>query len=201
MYFLFSHLVSTDVFSRRFLEQLLLVLLEVPNATLSVCTAAAELYVTLASRQYSKQSMFVHILETFVKSQSIAGKFSSHDQFMMLIKNYLLKLMDFFPALQYFKYYMKVLNAENVREELLLLTAHATCALFEHHTEQYIEMEFSRQQVHNLLNHWPKLVTDSAQNVEIRAILYGIYSTVDFTALAEHKSRVSCLDNDCIRHK
>ncbi|EDW19339.2 uncharacterized protein LOC6583187 [Drosophila mojavensis] len=192
------HLVSTDVFSRRFLEQLLLVLLEVPNATLSVCTAAAELYVTLASRQYSKQDIFMHILETFVKSQSIAGKFSSHDQFMALIKNYLLKLMDFFPALQYFKYYMKVLNAENVREEILLLTAHATCALFEHHTEQYIEMEFSRQQVHNLLHHWPKLVTESAQNMEIRAIIYGIYSMVDFTALTEHKSRLIALEKHCL---
>lgn len=191
---MFSHLVSTDIFTLRFLEQILLVLLEVPNASLSVCSSAAELYVTLAERQYSKQEIFGHILETFVKTQSSAGKFSSHEKFMSLIKVYLQKLMYHFPALQYFKYYMNLLNAGNVRNELLLFTAHATCALFEIYSEEYEEMEVARQQVHKLLHHWPKLVKHSARNTETRAVIYGIYSAVDFAALVEHKSKVSYLD-------
>ncbi|XP_064551649.1 uncharacterized protein sunn [Drosophila montana] len=193
------HLVSTEIFPRRFLEQILLILLDVSNASNSVCSLAAELYVTLSQRQYQEQELFVHIMETFIKTQSSVRKWRSYEQFMSVLQSYLKKLIDHFPAMQHFKFYINVINAVDVREELILFTAHAACALFELYTVHYAELEIARQQVHKLLRQWPNLVQSSAERPKIRSVIYGIYSAVDFEAVAQHKPNLICaLERHCL---
>ncbi|XP_034481445.1 uncharacterized protein LOC117787112 [Drosophila innubila] len=192
------HLVSTEVFPTRFLEQILLVLLNGSSSTI-VCSLAAQLYVTLARRQYDEQEIVVHIIETFLKTQHNSRRCASYEQAISLLEYYLLELMAHFPALKNYDYYMYVLNASHVRDELVLFTAHSMYALFGIYTKQYSGEEVARQEIHKLLNHWPRLIERTAQRLSARAVLYGIYFDIDFQALVHHNGELLCqLETFCL---
>ncbi|KAH8369658.1 hypothetical protein KR093_000567, partial [Drosophila rubida] len=178
------HLASTEAFPIRFVEQILLVLLN-GSATQAVCSMAAQLYVTLSRRQYDEKEIVVHIIETFLKTQHNSRRCASYDQAISLLQNYLKDLMEHFPALQRFDHYIFVMYALNVRDELILFTAHSIYAIFELYTQQYHNNELARQEVQRLLNHWPRLLKRNAQRSATRAVLLGIYCIVDFRALAK----------------
>ncbi|XP_062130897.1 uncharacterized protein LOC133842023 [Drosophila sulfurigaster albostrigata] len=178
------HLASTEAFPIRFVEQILLVVLN-GSATKAVCSVAAQLYITLSNRQYNKQEIVVHIIETFLKTQHNSRRCASYDQGITLLRNYLKVLMEHFAALQRFGYYINVMYSNNVRHELVLFTAHSIYAVFEFYTSQYNSNALARQEVQMLLSHWPRLLKRNAQRSVARAVLLGIYCIVDFRTLAE----------------
>ncbi|EDV96669.1 GH15076 [Drosophila grimshawi] len=188
-----QHLVSAEIFPLRFLEQILMIVLDVSHVSNAVCSLAAQLYVTLAQRQLHDRQIFVHILELFLKTHHITQKkVANYDKLMLLLKNYIKKLTPYFPAVQFFKSYQNVFSAGDVRLEVIQLAAQALCALFELYTEQYAESELAQKQVHKLLANWPDLLERTAQRPEIRTVIFGIYSVVDFEAIVNQKPRVSC---------
>lgn len=187
--YLFSHLVSTEAFPSRFLEQILLVLLN-GSSTATVCSLAAQLYVTMARRQYNEQEIVVHIIETFMKTQHSSRRCASYEQAISFLQNYLKDLMPHLPALKNFDYYMFVLNASSVRDELVLFTAHSVYAMFELYAEQYSRQETARQEIHKLLHNWPRLIARTAQKSSARAVLFSVYFNIDLKALAQHNVEV-----------
>ncbi|KAH8261626.1 hypothetical protein KR044_012346, partial [Drosophila immigrans] len=178
------HLASTEAFPIRFVEQILLVLLN-SSTTQSVRSLAAQLYVTLSRRQYDDQEIVVHVIETFLKTQHNSRKCASLDQAISLLQNYLKDLMEHFPALQRFGHYIFVMYARNVRDELVLFTAHSIYAIFALYTKEYATKELARQEVQRLLEQWPHLLKRSAQRMSARAVLLAIYCIVDFRTLAQ----------------
>lgn len=186
----FSHVASAELFPLRFLEEILLVLLH-STSTLSIRSLAAQLYVRLARRQFHDQEIVVHIIEVFLKTQFNSRKCASYDQAIACLKSYLKELMPHFSALQYFDYYLKVLMAKNVRNVLALFSAHAVYALFELYTEQYADLELARVQIHNFLRKWPLMLEHNSSRLDTRAVIFSIYSTVDFKTIAQHEFEVS----------
>lgn len=137
----------------------------------------------------------MHIIETFLKTQHNSRRCASYEQAISLLENYLLNLMEHFPALQNFDYYMYVLNASNVRDELVVFIAHSIYALFRIHTRLYDREEMARKEIHKLLNHWPRLIECTAPRLSARSVLYGIYFDIDFRSILQHSVAVGCLNH------
>ncbi|KAH8418729.1 hypothetical protein KR222_005883, partial [Zaprionus bogoriensis] len=185
------HVVSAEVFSRRFLEQILVVLLHDTRAS-ALSALAAQLYIELARRQLSDQEIVVHVIEVFLKTQHTSRKCATYGQAIARLKGYLKKIMPHFSALQYFDYYLKILMASNVRDELALFTVHAVCATLELYTEKYAVEELARAQIHSLLRKWPRVLEENASRFHARNVFYSIYSIIDYSTISQSNFQLLC---------
>ncbi|XP_002025649.2 uncharacterized protein LOC6600594 [Drosophila persimilis] len=178
------HIVSAERFPMRFHEIILELLIRLPRAFATVHSMAAELYVALAQRQYTEMEIGIHIMETYIKSQHSRPRNLTFAQFRVQLTRYLKKLMQHFPAAKRFDIYVYLITAEEVRIEQSLIAAQCICVLFDLHRLEYSASEESREQMHKLLRVWPALI--SSQQKATRAVLYSVYSAVDFMAVASH---------------
>ncbi|KAH8296522.1 hypothetical protein KR054_007515, partial [Drosophila jambulina] len=196
-----GHLVSVECFTIRFHEMLLQLILRAPLSFSLVSFMAAKVYITLSQRRYHDREIFLHILETYIKSQGNPQKSPSYAQFRNELAKYLRVLGLHFPALNRFESYLLVLNARDVRIELSLITAQAVCILFERFMAEYSTDPKAFKEVNILLRCWPGLLESESQQTGTRSILYSVYGMVDFVAVAQmEKELLSTLEKYCLQN-
>ncbi|BFF97298.1 uncharacterized protein DMAD_05740 [Drosophila madeirensis] len=194
-----GHIVSAERFPTRFHEIILELLLRLPVTLAMVCSMAAKLYVELVQRQYSEKEIVVHILETYIKSQYKPRRNPSFAQFRAQLTRYLKTIMQHFPALGRFKIYECVFTTQEVRIELSVIAAQSVSVIFDLYLLDYSTSEVAREQVHDLLHMWPDLITSLANPSSTRAVLYSIYSVVNFMDVASNNLELLLtLENFCL---
>ncbi|KAH8258196.1 hypothetical protein KR038_007653, partial [Drosophila bunnanda] len=185
-----SHLASFECFTIPFLEILLQLTLRVPHSFSVASCLAAKLYVVLSQRKYEETDIAVHILEVYIKSKGNSRKNPSYEQFRSELDRYLRTIGLFFPALHRFEYYNLILSARNAPIELSLIAAQSASILFERLMADYSTVPEALKQVHLFLRCWPGLVQSASRQTGTRAVLYSIYSMVDFVAVARSQKEV-----------
>ncbi|EDX10123.1 GD14325 [Drosophila simulans] len=194
-------LASAECFTKRFHEELLHLVLRMSVSSATVASMAAKVYITLSQRQHQEQEIEQHILETYVKIPQNPRKNITYEQFRNELTRYLKTLIQYFPALQEFDFYARVLTARNVRMELSLIAAQCASIIFEMHMAEYTTLPVARDQVNELLRVWPRILKASSKQNGTRPLIYGIYDLIDFDSVAECDAELllnlesSCLDN------
>lgn len=115
----------------------------------------------------------------------------TYEQFRNELTRYLKTLIQYFPPLQEFDFYARVLTARNVRIELSLIAAQCASIIFEMHMAEYTSLPVARDQVNELLRVWPRILKASSKQNGTRPLIYSIYDLIDFDSVAECDAEVS----------
>nr|NP_729739.3 sisters unbound [Drosophila melanogaster]AAF50018.4 sisters unbound [Drosophila melanogaster] len=195
------NVASAECFTKRFHEELLHLVLRMSVSSATVASMAAKVYITLSQRQHQEQEIEQHILETYVKIPQNPRKNITYEQFRNELTRYLKTLIQYFPPLQEFDFYARVLTARNVRIELSLIAAQCASIIFEMHMAEYTSLPVARDQVNELLRVWSRILKASSKQNGTRPLIYSIYDLIDFDSVAECDADLllnlesSCLEN------